>query len=52
MTLCMWLREPVLRQALVAEAAVDVLSRKHVEPEVRPLVDFLAERFEKKRWPD
>ena len=27
-------------------------SRKHVAPKVRLLIDFLAERFAKKRWPD
>lgn len=27
-------------------------SRKHVAPKVRLLIDFLAERFARKRWPD
>jgi DNA-binding transcriptional LysR family regulator len=27
-------------------------SRKHVAPKVRLLIDFLAERFAKRRWPD
>ena len=27
-------------------------SRKHVAPKVRLLIDFLAERFAKKRWPE
>ncbi len=27
-------------------------SRKHIAPKVRLLIDFLAERFEQKRWMD